>query len=386
MTILAAQACAGSSGSATGPDGGEKDAGVAEDASLDRGALPTDSGGETAHADTGGSGDASGDGGVGDAAVDSAQGCTQTPSDGGRVPILVAGGQKQPVGVAVDGTSVYWGNQGDGTIVKCPLSGCGSNPPEVIATGQSNPEQVTVQGGFVYWVDFFGSLNRCPTSGCGAAGPYSYPATSGAGFALDQSTIYWTEFTPGILASCPLTGCTQPTVLYQGAKGLTYGVALGSNEVYFANALTGQVFAAPVTGVPDGGSPRVIVHDPDPSYLALAGSSLYWDSLGSGQVKTLPVSAADAAAPAPFATTDQHAAGITYDGPCGTLYWVSYSAQGSDGGASGGGVYRCPAAGCGDAGPEVVAGPPQIPFFVAVDDGYVYWADKSGGSVWKQAK
>jgi hypothetical protein len=371
---FAAQACSSSDdGTALGGDAGGADA----SSSTDTGSPSSD----------GGTADAAPDSGSTiDAPIDSPPTCNQT--DGGGTPTLIASGQKQPFGVAVDGTSIYWGNQGDGTIVKCPLAGCGGTPPQVIASGQSYPEAVHVQGNYVYWINFFGSLQRCPITGCGDAGVESYPATAGAGFAVDSNNVYWTEFNAGTLLSCPLGGCTKGAVLYQGVKGLTYGVALDATTIYLMNALSGEVLAVPMTGVPDGGSARLIATSSDPSYIAVGAGQVYWDSLAAGSsVQALPVSAtADAGiAPTIVATNMPHAAGMTFDSVCGTLYWTANGLSTADGGRAGGGVFRCPAAGCGDASAQRFGVDNEV-WFAAVDDGYVYWADEIGGNVWRVAK
>ena len=61
---------------------------------------------------------------------------------GGGTPTTLASGQFDPVGIAVDATSVYWVNSGsntgsaDGTVMKVPLGG-GTPTPHRLGTDQS---------------------------------------------------------------------------------------------------------------------------------------------------------------------------------------------------------------------------------------------------------
>ena len=119
--------------------------------------------------------------------------------------------------------------------MKCPLAGCiDSGAPQTIAQGQSSPFAVAVNATNVYWVNSFGSVGMCPIDGCGDAAPYDFPAQTAAGIALDETHIYWTEFASGIVASCPLAGCTTPSVIYQGASRPSYGISVDTANVYLA--------------------------------------------------------------------------------------------------------------------------------------------------------
>ena len=67
----------------------------------------------------------------------------------GRCLVTLATGQAFPIGIAVDGVSVYWANggrntvAGDGAIMKAPQGG---GVPMVLASGQDFPRDVAVDG------------------------------------------------------------------------------------------------------------------------------------------------------------------------------------------------------------------------------------------------
>ena len=61
---------------------------------------------------------------------------------------VLAGNQAQPLAVAVDETSVYWGNHSAGTLMKVAKTG---GPATVVANG-SGFESVAVDEQYVYWI------------------------------------------------------------------------------------------------------------------------------------------------------------------------------------------------------------------------------------------
>ena len=66
----------------------------------------------------------------------------------GGVTIAVA--QASPQGLTIDATHVYWGNAGNGSILKAPLAGGAAT---VLASGQGAPANVVVDATHVYWTD-----------------------------------------------------------------------------------------------------------------------------------------------------------------------------------------------------------------------------------------
>jgi hypothetical protein len=62
-------------------------------------------------------------------------------------PVIVSGLQS-PNSIAVDGTQVYWTDEGTGEVESAPKAG---GPITVLAENQNQPSVLTLHGGFVYW-------------------------------------------------------------------------------------------------------------------------------------------------------------------------------------------------------------------------------------------
>ena len=81
----------------------------------------------------------------------------------GGAPAVLASGQNDPVGVVVNGGTVYWADSGAGTIMAVPVTG---GTPTVLASGQNDPAYVAVDNGTVYWADSSaGTVMAVPATG-----------------------------------------------------------------------------------------------------------------------------------------------------------------------------------------------------------------------------
>jgi hypothetical protein len=97
----------------------------------------------------------------------------------------------------VDPTSVYWTNPAAGTVIGCPIAGCGATPVTV-AVGQANPTGIAADAQGVYWANvgsngaYDGSLYRWRA---GDASPVCL--VSGIWgpelVVLDASFVYWSS-------------------------------------------------------------------------------------------------------------------------------------------------------------------------------------------------
>jgi sugar lactone lactonase YvrE len=190
----------------------------------------------------------------------------------------LASGQSTPLSIAVDGTSVYWTDQGNGTVMKVPLGG-GSGTK----IGSSNlPYGIAVDGTSVYWADFQGTIMKVPLSG-GNATPLASGQSGPYGIALDSQNVYWTNYLGGTIMKVPITG-GNPTTLASGQVAPN-SLAVDSQNVYWSNNGTeasnftdGTVMKAPITG---GNATALLTGVQGPLGIAVDASGVYVADFGT---------------------------------------------------------------------------------------------------------
>jgi hypothetical protein len=99
---------------------------------------------------------------------DFSQGCVHGDTigranlDGSGVNMSFISGATHTYGLAVDGTSIYWGDKADPSsqsdlrraIGRANLDGSGANPSFISGSSPSFPFGVTTDGTYLYWADF----------------------------------------------------------------------------------------------------------------------------------------------------------------------------------------------------------------------------------------
>jgi hypothetical protein len=150
-----------------------------------------------------------------------------------------------PVGVAVDGGSIYWTTLGSasstsGTIWKASLPNAtqpSPGPPVALVMGQNNPSGLVVDGSNLYWANNGinpgdGSINALTLTGGAATTPATVVGglTDPYGIAVNTGTIYWTGVdatsSEGTIDKVSVNGGAV-TNLYSSGFAALFGIAVG---------------------------------------------------------------------------------------------------------------------------------------------------------------
>ena len=200
--------------------------------------------------------------------------------------------QNMPVGVAVNSTHLYWTSSFDGTISEANLDG--SNP-QTLVSGQDGPTGLAADGSHIYWSIQFQSATLLGT--------------------------IWEADLDGGNAHMIVVGQTDP-----------YGVAVSGSHLYWANSgpaasRVGTINEANL----DGTNPRVIVPSQaapgvpdqiDPSGVAADGSHLFWtDNAGDAARGSVWEANLDGTSPHAIALNQNGPLGVATDGS--HVYWAN---------------------------------------------------------------
>jgi hypothetical protein len=160
-----------------------------------------------------------------------------TPSAGGPVKTLAS----TPIArttLAVNGTGVYWVQDGGGAVMRTPLSG---GAPQVIATSTAHPNDVT-------WV------------------------------AVDDTSVYWTTWSAAVVHKATIA--TGEVTMVAAGFAKTAGIAIDEQYVYFSGN-TDLMRAAK-----DGSGAEIMAQGDPPWVLAVDDKCVYWLT-ASGLVKKI---------------------------------------------------------------------------------------------------
>lgn len=256
---------------------------------------------------------------------------------------VLADGLDDGRGVAVDGTHVYFSDQGAGTVERVALDGSGRT---TIASEQDGPYDVALSTDLVYWTNHTsdGSVVRAPKEG-GAAESVDDEADWARGVAVDDTHVYWTRFAAveGALHRRPIGLDGPPELLYVASKGFAE-LALSDSRVFVTSH-------KPSTG---GGAG--FIEPPDEFGVGTVFSIPLEGDLDD--VETVPVGG-DIALPWGIAIEDAHVYFVTGDGE------DDYAPN------------RIWDLTIGAPPPIQMTGEQSAPWGIAADDDWVYFTDAS---------
>jgi len=290
------------------------------------------------------------------------------------VPVTLADGQRHPMAIAIDGTTVYWTNAGqaanDGEVKRVPRDG---GTPVKLPSKRARPSGLVVHDGGdgaglqIYWLDD------------GSETIYTAPADSGPQHEVKlleyQGTrsaitafggmVYWTTST-GLILSFPTIGGELPQALATGQQDPIAITAHGESIFWLDRRQDPDKDAVMRSA---NGLVSAVAMDPGSTTgLAVDSTHVYWtvaDGDASGAVKRVSRQSGnfdDLEEPEVIALMQPFPYAIAVDKT--HVYWTN---------KGDGTVMRAPIDGGGT--PEMLASGQRNPIAIAVDDQNVYWAN-----------
>jgi hypothetical protein len=317
-------------------------------------------------------------------------------------PTLLAPSTSGGLGIATDGTNVYWlSGFPTMTLDECAATGCGGMATQ-IATG-INPALPTngganvlvVGGANLFWPNGASVMRSSLAMPAASSFHVGTAGNSPWQVATDASNVYWSDPAAfggaGAIYKCPLgPTCTSPTVLvsFTGA-GSEAGadasagpappqlLAVDETYVYWTDAsgtVNSQLLA--------GGPPVTIFSAASSGFIApnaivAHGGFVYWSS-SSSMAGGVNACAANTPCTTPSFSTDPTAEGLATDGI--SLYWTTFLPVPAA-------IHKC------SLGPKctmpttiLVTQPNNSPELITVDANHTYWLDAFTGAVYEYGK
>jgi hypothetical protein len=195
----------------------------------------------------------------------------------GGVPTLISTGPATVQQIAVDATNVYW-TAADGTVMKAPVAGGAATQ---LAKARST-YGIAVARTSVYFSDPLSrQIVRVPIDG--GAPTLVAQAPDGPGtLVTDASNVYFTNGDDVVQAS--LDGRAQQTIV-TGLAAQSFGIAVDDSSVYFTSSSRGIVAEVPIGG---GAVTTLACNLRQPWGVAVNGRSVYWVDPVAGAVMAVP--------------------------------------------------------------------------------------------------
>lgn len=186
------------------------------------------------------------------------------------------------VGVAVNGTHLYWGDLTNGAVGAMTLSNTADGRVafgeprvwmnEALVPNVARPWGVAVDSSHLYWASTAGAIGRSNLDGSVADRSFITEVKSPCGLAVDGDHIYWGELETETIGRAKLDG-TEVEPEFITEAGFPCGVAVNASHLYWANT-DGTIGRADING--DNPNRAFIPLAGSPCGIAVDAAQIYW--------------------------------------------------------------------------------------------------------------
>jgi membrane-bound inhibitor of C-type lysozyme len=155
----------------------------------------------------------------------------------GPVPVVVvpAAAGCTSLHIAVGGTSLYWTDEGHGTVKSMPLAG---GAGATVAMAETTPTSLVVAGTTVFWLS--GKMIRKSTAGAAATTVVTSPdPINGFTASVDGATVYFSALTK--VMQVPAAGGAAVVVASEEHAGVPGALALDGTTLVYPCDINGDV-------------------------------------------------------------------------------------------------------------------------------------------------
>jgi hypothetical protein len=246
----------------------------------------------------------------------SAEGSVWRVPRGGGAPVQIASGQ--PLGIAVDATTVYWGNYDDESIMA--VSKNGGTASSVAFALTHSPQDVIATDSYLAWTTdgVFNTVARVPKGG-GVIETVGINEGDPDYLATDDQAVYWTDGFEARVRRALIDDWGSPQTVVAD-EGHPVAIAVDGTDVYWANDGTGLLQRCAKDG---GNASPLVLGLVSPGYLAVDESWVYWTDRDQGTVSRVPKAGGEVQV---LANDQAGPYGIATDGQ--TLYWTTFDGDG----------------------------------------------------------
>jgi virginiamycin B lyase len=178
---------------------------------------------------------------------------------------------------------IYWGNvnNGPGSIGRANNDGTGVD--QNFITGLNTSMGLAVDGSHIYWVNGgSNTIGRANLDGTGVNQSFITGSAVNApsGVTTDSNFIYWTNAGSSTIGRANLDGTSPTGTFVTGTGNLPCGIAVNAGHIYWGEAFMSHVGRANLNG--SGGNPNFITTNGSPCGVAVNLSNIFWALYNSG--------------------------------------------------------------------------------------------------------